>query len=130
MAWIPPLSLKPTKLSLLKQEDGEYNPCSATSSHVVFPRVCHFTVALFHHAAANRYCFSSSTRFLLKYVSRDEVAVLGQGTGGVPEIRSIIDTYEDKSPLYGFLQYRRRKVILKYMPEGMSRLLQGTFLLY
>jgi hypothetical protein len=64
-------------------------------------------------------------RFLLKYVSRDEVSLLGRGTGGVPDVRTAIEGYEEKSPLYGFLQYRRRKVVLKYVPDGISRLLQG-----
>ncbi|PGH19429.1 hypothetical protein AJ80_03929 [Polytolypa hystricis UAMH7299] len=63
--------------------------------------------------------------FLLKYVARDVVDLLGRGTGGVAEIRITIDGYEEKSPLYGFLQYRRRKVILRYVPEGISRLLQA-----
>ncbi|EEP80194.1 predicted protein [Uncinocarpus reesii 1704] len=63
--------------------------------------------------------------FLLKYVSRDVVALLARGTGGVAEIRITIDSYEEKSPLYGFLQYRRRKIILRYVPEGISRILQG-----
>lgn len=40
-------------------------------------------------------------------------------------MRNAIDKYGEPSPLYGFLQYRRRKVILRYMPEGMSRLIQG-----
>lgn len=66
-----------------------------------------------------------SSRFLLRYVSRDEVALLDRGTGGVPDVRNAIDGYEEKSPLYGFLQYRRRKVVLSYLPEGMSRLVQG-----
>ncbi|PGH36917.1 hypothetical protein GX50_00151 [[Emmonsia] crescens] len=65
-------------------------------------------------------------RFLLKYVSRDTVALLARGTGGVTEIKITIDGYEETSPLYGFLQYRRRKIILKYVPEGISRLIQGT----
>ncbi|KAF3483457.1 ankyrin repeat protein [Arthroderma uncinatum] len=65
--------------------------------------------------------------FLLKYVSRDVVALLHKGTGGVVEIRSTISAYEEKSPLYGFLQYRRRKIILRYVPEGISRLIQGIF---
>lgn len=43
----------------------------------------------------------------------------------MPEVRNVIEKYEEISPLYGFLQYRRRKVILRYMPEGMSRLIQG-----
>lgn len=41
------------------------------------------------------------------------------------EARLAIDKYEEKSPLYGLVQYRRRKVILKYVPDGTSRLLQG-----
>jgi hypothetical protein len=45
----------------------------------------------------------------------------------VPEVRNAIDNYEETSPLYGFLQYRRRKVILRYMPEGLSRLVQGMY---
>ncbi|KAI2732492.1 hypothetical protein CBS147332_1631 [Penicillium roqueforti] len=61
--------------------------------------------------------------FLLHYVARDEVALHERGVGGVPEIRNAIDGYEECSPLYGFLQYRRRKVIIRYMPEGLSRLI-------
>ncbi|KAL5362717.1 hypothetical protein BJX96DRAFT_106668 [Aspergillus floccosus] len=63
--------------------------------------------------------------FLLRYVSRDEVALLDRGTGGVPDVRNAIDAYEETSPLYGFLQYRRRKVVLSYMPDGLSRLIQA-----
>ncbi|EEH22763.2 hypothetical protein PABG_04974 [Paracoccidioides brasiliensis Pb03] len=63
--------------------------------------------------------------FLLKYITRDTVALLARGTGGVAEIRITIDGYEEISPLYGFLQYRRRKIILKYVPEGISRLIQA-----
>lgn len=69
---------------------------------------------------------SNTTRFLLHYVSRDEVALLDRGSGGVSEVRTTIDKYEETSPLYGFLQYRRRKVVLRYMPEGLSRLIQGA----
>ncbi|KAF3385175.1 hypothetical protein F1880_002598 [Penicillium rolfsii] len=61
--------------------------------------------------------------FLLHYTARDEVALLDRGTGGVPEVRSTIDNYNETSPLYGFLHYRRRKVILRFMPEGLSRLI-------
>ncbi|KOS47355.1 hypothetical protein ACN38_g1698 [Penicillium nordicum] len=61
--------------------------------------------------------------FLLHYIARDEVALHERGTGGVPEIRNAIEGYEECSPLYGFLQYRRRKVIIRYMPEGLSRLI-------
>ncbi len=67
----------------------------------------------------------SGIRFLLKYVTRDTVELLQKGTGGVQEVRGVVEKYEEKSPLYGLVQYRRKKVILKYVPEGTSRLLQG-----
>ncbi|KAK4460534.1 hypothetical protein QBC42DRAFT_332334 [Cladorrhinum samala] len=63
--------------------------------------------------------------FLLKYASRDEIELLGRGTGGIVEVRNEIAQYEEKSPLYGFLRYRRRNVIIKYLPEGCSRLVQA-----
>lgn len=63
---------------------------------------------------------------LVKYISRDEVALLGHGKSGLSEARSAILQYEELSPLYGLVVYRRRKVLVKYMPEGTSRLLQGT----
>ncbi|KAK5260411.1 hypothetical protein LTR40_004207 [Exophiala xenobiotica] len=66
--------------------------------------------------------------FLLKYVNRDTVELLQKGTGGVQEVRGVVEKYQEKSPLYGLLQYRRKKVILKYVPEGTSRLLQGSSL--
>ena len=65
-------------------------------------------------------------RFLLKYVSRDSVELLGRGKGGVHEARVEISNYEEASPLYGLIIYRRRKVLIKYIPNGTSRLLQGT----
>lgn len=65
-------------------------------------------------------------RFLLKYVSRDTIDLLGRGTGGVNEARAAVENYDEKSPLFGLVQYRRRKIILKYVPEGTSRLLQGV----
>ncbi|KAL1844394.1 hypothetical protein VTJ49DRAFT_73 [Mycothermus thermophilus] len=62
---------------------------------------------------------------LLKYASRDEVELLGRGNGGIVEIRDNIAQYEEKSPLYGFLRYRRRSVIIKYLPDDCSRLIQA-----
>lgn len=53
------------------------------------------------------------------------MTLLGRGTGGVPDVRAAVEAYDEKSPLYGFLQYRRRKVVLKYIPDGVSRLVQG-----
>lgn len=64
-------------------------------------------------------------RFLLKYVSREEVGLLEKGNGGLVELQEAVNRYKEPSPLYGFIQYRRRKVILKYIPEGTTRLLQG-----
>ncbi|WYZ39800.1 hypothetical protein EsH8_IV_000141 [Colletotrichum jinshuiense] len=67
--------------------------------------------------------------FLLKYASRDDVELLGRGNGGIVEIRNNIAQYEDanedNSPLFGFLRYRRRSVIIKYLPEDCSRLVQA-----
>ncbi|KAK0333170.1 hypothetical protein LTR91_008435 [Friedmanniomyces endolithicus] len=63
--------------------------------------------------------------FLLRYTSRDSVQLLDQGKGGVHEARTAIAKYEEASPLYGLLIYRRRKVLIKFIPEGTSRLLQG-----
>ncbi|VUC34142.1 unnamed protein product [Clonostachys rosea] len=63
--------------------------------------------------------------FLLKYSSRDEVELLGNGSGGVAEMRGAVSAYEETNPLYGFLKYRRRNVLVKYLPEGCSRLIQA-----
>ncbi|KAM0321639.1 hypothetical protein ACHAQA_009995 [Verticillium albo-atrum] len=41
-------------------------------------------------------------------------------------MRNNIAQYEDNSPLFGFLRYRRRNVIIKYLPEDTSRLIQGA----
>lgn len=69
--------------------------------------------------------FLVNNRFILKYASRDEVQLLDRGNGSIVEARNAIAKYEEPSPLYGFLRYRRRNVILKYMPENCSRLIQG-----
>ncbi|KAL1302889.1 hypothetical protein AAFC00_003216 [Neodothiora populina] len=63
--------------------------------------------------------------FFLKYVSRDEVALLDAGKGGVLEARTVLGQYEDLSPLYGLIMYRRKKALIKFVPEGTSRLLQA-----
>ncbi|KAE8848459.1 hypothetical protein PTNB85_02302 [Pyrenophora teres f. teres] len=63
--------------------------------------------------------------FLLRYTSRDAVEVLTRGTGGAGEARAAVAQYDEKSPLYGLLLYRRRKVLVKFVPEGTSRLLQA-----
>ena len=51
--------------------------------------------------------------------------LLSRGKGGVSEARNAIAAYTDLSPLYGIIIYRRRKVLIKYVPEKTSRVLQG-----
>ncbi|KIE01583.1 prolipoprotein diacylglyceryl transferase, partial [Metarhizium majus ARSEF 297] len=63
--------------------------------------------------------------FLLKYESRDKIEVLSRGNGGIVEVRNTIAEYDETSPLYGFLKYRRRSVIIKYLPEDCSRIIQA-----
>ena len=65
-------------------------------------------------------------RLLLSYASRDEVELLSRGTGGISELRTAISDNSDKGALYGFLKYRRRNVIIKYLPDDSSRLVQGA----
>lgn len=101
-------SSMPTKLLLVRLEDGKSYPCRA--------RVRQLTLSQF--------------RFLLKHASRDTIELLGKGTAGVSEARLAVEEYEEKSPLYGLVQYRRRKVILKYVPDGTSRLVQGVLHVY
>ncbi|KAJ6439908.1 gpi-anchored cell surface glycoprotein [Purpureocillium lavendulum] len=66
-----------------------------------------------------------SAAFLLKYASRDEVELLSRGNGGIVEVRNAVAEYDETSPLYGFLKYRRRNVIIKYLPEDCSRIIQA-----
>ncbi|KAI1777640.1 hypothetical protein F4818DRAFT_320350 [Hypoxylon cercidicola] len=63
--------------------------------------------------------------FLLKYANRDEVELLDRGNGGIVDIRGAIAKYDETSPLYGFLRYRRRNVLIKYQPDDCSRLVQA-----
>ena len=60
-------------------------------------------------------------------MSRYTVELLGSGKAGVTEARAAVAQYEEKSPLYGLIMFRRRKILLKYIAEGTSRLLQGPF---
>lgn len=61
----------------------------------------------------------------MHYISRDHLGILAQGVDGYNGAKSAVTNYTEKSPLYGFLSCRGRKIVLKYMPEGTSRLLQG-----
>lgn len=40
-------------------------------------------------------------------------------------MRNAIGSYDETKPLYGYLKYRRRNVLVKYLPEDCSRLIQG-----
>ncbi|KAG5938849.1 hypothetical protein E4U59_003550 [Claviceps monticola] len=63
--------------------------------------------------------------FLLAYEGRDAVRVLSRGNGGISEVRNAVAEYEETSPLYGFLKYRRRSVVIKYLPDNCSRIIQA-----
>ena len=129
MGWKLLPSLMLTRVPWLKREDGEFPGKMASFQVLCSLSIMHPVILQLNRLCLFRsltICQKKKKRFLLKYIARDELVVLGQGTGGVPEMRNSISAYEEKSPLYGFLQYRRRKVIIKYMPEGLSRLVQGT----
>lgn len=63
---------------------------------------------------------------LLHYSARDAVELLGWGRGGAYNTREAILQYRETSPLYGLINYRRRKVLIRYIPDGTPELLQGT----
>jgi len=73
----------------------------------------------------SRTTLTNLVRMLLKYISRDTIELLASGSLGVSEARAALAQYEEKSPLYGLISFRRKKVLIKYIPEGTSRLLQG-----
>lgn len=66
-------------------------------------------------------------RFWIKYISRDEVELLASGTNGTEGMRLAAYTQPDDSPLYGFIKFRRRAVLVKYVPDGTSRVVKGAF---
>ncbi|KAI9887275.1 MAG: hypothetical protein M1823_000946 [Watsoniomyces obsoletus] len=63
--------------------------------------------------------------FLLKYASRDEVTLLARGNGGVGDLRESVTAHTADAPLYGYLRFRRRSVLLRYVPKDASRLIQA-----
>jgi hypothetical protein len=73
--------------------------------------------------------YANCSRLLLKYISRDEIELLGKGTAGFTEARDTIQKYDDEAPLFGLVRYRRRSILIKYTPEGTSRLAQGRIYL-
>ncbi|MCJ1308940.1 hypothetical protein MMC25_002595 [Agyrium rufum] len=68
--------------------------------------------------------------FLMKYATRDTVEIYKNGGNGVVEARQAIAEYDEQSPLFGVLQFRRKKVLLKYVPGGTSRLLQARLVVH
>ncbi|KAL9088832.1 MAG: hypothetical protein Q9159_002868 [Coniocarpon cinnabarinum] len=44
---------------------------------------------------------------------------------GVEECRQALVDFSEKSPLYGFLRFHEKSIVIKCIPEGTSRLLQG-----
>ncbi|TGZ84820.1 hypothetical protein EX30DRAFT_367960 [Ascodesmis nigricans] len=63
--------------------------------------------------------------FWLKYTTRDEVELLTSGSNGAEGMRLAAYTQPDDSPLYGFIKFRRRAVLVKYVPEGTSRVVKA-----
>ncbi|RPA79186.1 hypothetical protein BJ508DRAFT_328593 [Ascobolus immersus RN42] len=63
--------------------------------------------------------------FLIKYVSRDEVELLAQGANGAPEMRGHLANEPDDAPLFGYIRFRRKNVLVKYIPEAASRVIKA-----
>ena len=67
----------------------------------------------------------------MSYASKDSVEVHAQGVRGVHEMRDVAISYysnrtDGKPPLFGISQFRRRKVVIKLVPEDTSRLFKGA----
>lgn len=60
--------------------------------------------------------------------------MLAQGVKGLAEMRDTAEIYYNGTrstdsppgPLYGMIDFRRRKILVKLVLEGTSRLVQGT----
>jgi hypothetical protein len=108
--------MPPTRL-FLKREDGQFA-----------------SIANSQQLTQSNLLLTSSTprfRFFLHYTARDAVDVLAQGTGGVAEMRDAAEVYRKDndakpSPLFGMIHFRRRKVLVKLIVDGTSRLIQGN----
>jgi len=70
-------------------------------------------------------CVLRDFRFMMKYSSRDDIELLGTGGSSVREMRELAYTEPNDSPLYAFVRYRRRNILIKLVPEGTSRVLKG-----
>jgi hypothetical protein len=71
-------------------------------------------------------------RFLLHYTARDVVEVLSQGVKGIAEMRQAAEVHcgntdgPPPTPLFGMINFRRRKLVVKLVLEDASRLIQGS----
>ncbi|EPS37379.1 hypothetical protein H072_8949 [Dactylellina haptotyla CBS 200.50] len=63
--------------------------------------------------------------FLMKYESRDDIVLLGKGASAVKDMRELISHEPDDSPVYGFIRYRRRNILIKLVPDNTSRVLKA-----
>lgn len=71
------------------------------------------------------YACSEPGWFLLKYETRDDIVLLGKGASAVKDMRELISSEPDDSPIYGFIRYRRRNILIKLVPDNTSRVLKG-----
>ncbi|KAK6350084.1 hypothetical protein TWF696_006331 [Orbilia brochopaga] len=71
------------------------------------------------------YACSEPGWFLMKYETRDDIALLGKGASAVKDMRDLISKQPDDSPIYGFIRYRRRNILIKLVPENTSRVLKA-----
>lgn len=75
----------------------------------------------------------TSYRFLLYYTARDVVDVLSQGVKGIAEMRQAAEAHCNNdgpppTPLFGMIHFRRRKLLVKLVLEGASRLIKGSLI--
>ncbi|KAK6536522.1 hypothetical protein TWF281_000750 [Arthrobotrys megalospora] len=71
------------------------------------------------------YACSEPGWFLLKYETRDDITLLGKGASAVKDMRELISNEPDDSPIYGFIRYRRRNILIKLVPDNTSRVLKA-----
>ncbi|KAK6521133.1 hypothetical protein TWF506_001364 [Arthrobotrys conoides] len=71
------------------------------------------------------YACSEPGWFLLKYETRDDIVLLGKGASAVKDMRELISSEPDDSPIYGFIRYRRRNILIKLVPDNTSRVLKA-----
>ncbi|POS88106.1 hypothetical protein EPUL_000525 [Erysiphe pulchra] len=63
--------------------------------------------------------------FLLKYASRDKIELFARGSCGTTELQDAIAKHKDSTPLFGFMRFQRKSVLIRYVPDECSRLVQA-----